>query len=647
MLEEKHCGNTHTNPNQTLLAFKPRQVLLAEQKAKATTTMMKPCNSKTLTLNPDQKALLLHSVLQYLEHNSFSRALKRLLSEAQIENDSWKTCSLNLEDIYGNYLETCTRAGTKCDPYKEQELLTNCITKKDGDGHCSAFEQTVGRKKKKKSDESDSNAAANQSGTDDKFSESTKNSREILANDLLADSNVEFKEEKKIKRVSDSLHQTEEVDVQSLKKPTADTVCELQTDESTKKQKDKKKKKNKSISESLDGIVEEMQLDSLPVVNEETCTNLKPSLGGGKIDSEAEVKSKDKKKKNKPTTDSRGDNVEHCALGDKKRLIANNLGGNVGQEQSDLLPMATEDKSKDLTSSKGSNKTDSEAKGKSKDKKKKKKQSTDSLVENMEQCNSALEDMHNISLEEKKVGSKDKKRKKEGSISETLSGGVPEVPNKDDPIKNGSRKKSVQAFEDATGKEKKSSKKRKRLVSVENEGQLVEKLVSEESKRRKTERLEETKCCEQLTKVNAITGDDEHAEKKKEGENGHVVQIAFQNTSVEAHANGNLEEDGEISAAQKIRKKQHNGSAEPKTVNAFQRVKIDEVEFADERLQNNSYWAKDGAEVGYGAKAQEILGQVKGRDFRHEKTKKKRGSYRGGQIDLQAHSIKFNYSDDD
>ncbi|THF94799.1 hypothetical protein TEA_024660 [Camellia sinensis var. sinensis] len=85
MLEEKHCGNTHTNPNQTLLAFKPRQVLLAEQKAKATTTMMKPCNSKTLTLNPDQKALLLHSVLQYLEHNSFSRALKRLLSEAQIE----------------------------------------------------------------------------------------------------------------------------------------------------------------------------------------------------------------------------------------------------------------------------------------------------------------------------------------------------------------------------------------------------------------------------------------------------------------------------------------------------------------------------------------------------------------------------------
>nr|GFC10837.1 nucleolar and coiled-body phosphoprotein 1 isoform X2 [Tanacetum cinerariifolium] len=54
-----------------------------------------------------------------------------------------------------------------------------------------------------------------------------------------------------------------------------------------------------------------------------------------------------------------------------------------------------------------------------------------------------------------------------------------------------------------------------------------------------------------------------------------------------------------------------------------------------------------GADVGYGAKAEEVLGQVRGRDFRHEKTKKKRGSYRGGQIDLQSHSIKFDYSDEE
>ncbi|XP_050372186.1 uncharacterized protein LOC126790096 [Argentina anserina] len=105
------------------------------------------------------------------------------------------------------------------------------------------------------------------------------------------------------------------------------------------------------------------------------------------------------------------------------------------------------------------------------------------------------------------------------------------------------------------------------------------------------------------------------------------------------------DECSEKSSMQKSIKKQRNGSTEPKK--AFQRVKLDDVVFTDEKLKDNSYWAKDGAEIGYGAKAQEILGQVKGRDFRHEKTKKKRGTYRGGQIDLQSHSVKFNYSDED
>ena len=35
--------------------------------------------------------------------------------------------------------------------------------------------------------------------------------------------------------------------------------------------------------------------------------------------------------------------------------------------------------------------------------------------------------------------------------------------------------------------------------------------------------------------------------------------------------------------------------------------------------------------------------QVRGKDFRHEKTKKKRGSYRGGSISLD--SFSFKYSD--
>ncbi|CAN6454879.1 unnamed protein product [Victoria cruziana] len=110
---------------------------------------------------------------------------------------------------------------------------------------------------------------------------------------------------------------------------------------------------------------------------------------------------------------------------------------------------------------------------------------------------------------------------------------------------------------------------------------------------------------------------------------------------------GNIEDKELEGCSAETHKKDSEGSAARKTVNAFRRVNPDEVTFADERLQDNSYWAKSGAESGYGAKAQEVLGQVRGKDFRHEKTKKKRGSYRGGLIDLQTHSIKFSYSDDE
>ncbi|KAK0571979.1 hypothetical protein LWI29_024354 [Acer saccharum] len=146
--------------------------------------------------------------------------------------------------------------------------------------------------------------------------------------------------------------------------------------------------------------------------------------------------------------------------------------------------------------------------------------------------------------------------------------------------------------------------RKKRLASEENNSQPIDKNEVEESKRRKTKGSEEQKGSEQVTEVNATPG------------------------------NSNIEK-GEKSASHKSIKKQANGSAEPNTIKAFQRVKVDDVVFTDERLKDNSYWAKDGAEIGYGAKAQEVLGQVRGRDFRHEKTKKKRGSYRGGLIDLQ------------
>ncbi|KAL8265263.1 hypothetical protein R6Q59_023393 [Mikania micrantha] len=141
--------------------------------------------------------------------------------------------------------------------------------------------------------------------------------------------------------------------------------------------------------------------------------------------------------------------------------------------------------------------------------------------------------------------------------------------------------------------------------------------------------------------INGLKVDDLAKKMDKKKKNIEKVKSELPNT------NGN---ELVTDVAQKQKKKKKNMSYdenEPKTINAFQRVKVDEVEFAHDKLQDNSYWAKDGAEIGYGAKAQEVLGKVRGRDFRHEKTKKKRGSYRGGLVDQQSHSIKFTYNSDE
>ncbi|KAI9319202.1 SRP40, C-terminal domain-containing protein, partial [Dichotomocladium elegans] len=74
----------------------------------------------------------------------------------------------------------------------------------------------------------------------------------------------------------------------------------------------------------------------------------------------------------------------------------------------------------------------------------------------------------------------------------------------------------------------------------------------------------------------------------------------------------------------------------------FQRVRPEEVEFLDERLKDNTYVTAVGAdENSYGWKAHVDLIKTRGDKFRAEKNKKKRGSYRGGQITMESRSIKF------
>ncbi|XP_026566817.1 nucleolar and coiled-body phosphoprotein 1 [Pseudonaja textilis] len=72
----------------------------------------------------------------------------------------------------------------------------------------------------------------------------------------------------------------------------------------------------------------------------------------------------------------------------------------------------------------------------------------------------------------------------------------------------------------------------------------------------------------------------------------------------------------------------------------FRRIRTEEIEI-DVRVANNSFDAKKGAIDDWGKKANDVLKFTKGKSFRHEKTKKKRGSYCGGTISTQINSIKF------
>ena len=76
-----------------------------------------------------------------------------------------------------------------------------------------------------------------------------------------------------------------------------------------------------------------------------------------------------------------------------------------------------------------------------------------------------------------------------------------------------------------------------------------------------------------------------------------------------------------------------NGKGQPRKNNTpFSRVMVDNIKFADERLKDNTFWSRGAAVNDYGAKASVDLIVTKGASFRKEKGKKKRGSYRGGDI---------------
>merc|ERR1711973_1023824 len=74
----------------------------------------------------------------------------------------------------------------------------------------------------------------------------------------------------------------------------------------------------------------------------------------------------------------------------------------------------------------------------------------------------------------------------------------------------------------------------------------------------------------------------------------------------------------------------------------FRRVKSEDVVIKRKELRDNSYQDFDT----WGNKANQDLIVTKGKSFRAEKTKKKRGSYRGGAINVGVNSIKFGSDDE-
>lgn len=71
----------------------------------------------------------------------------------------------------------------------------------------------------------------------------------------------------------------------------------------------------------------------------------------------------------------------------------------------------------------------------------------------------------------------------------------------------------------------------------------------------------------------------------------------------------------------------------------FNRINPNEIDKG--QILSNSFIDKQGAKGSWGERAFKDLCKTQGKGFRNEKNKKKRGSYKGGRIDISVNSVKF------
>ncbi|KAM0937265.1 putative transcription factor interactor and regulator LisH family [Dioscorea sansibarensis] len=647
-----------------LVPFVPRQIMLEkhykESEAMEKKTIKKAekeTKQKKHKRKEEVKLTLLNSIASYLERNGFSKTLSALQSEAQLEIHGCKASTLKLEEVILNILESSDgleKFGIEwC---RDQGMKENGILKRDeGETTLDASHHIDEKKRKKGSRVVDEKVEDNASGkgvdTESKISEEPLNGLQVKSKGKKSKS---LTPEGACAEIHKRLQEAKDLEIKTDPK---------------KSNSNKEKSKNKTSME--DALVETKDKKKRKLVSNSACeTNQKIPIetGCGRANDgdhesqlpQSNVAEKEKKKKKHKVVDNHEKNSESCDPGIIQNVVKEIIKGSksVAKNSDTLL-------------------VDSDVNYVG-EKKGKKKDNLDSVAEGMEEnidsvAKHAFTENPSEKLDSKR---KDKKKKKgktssgdhHSMTSDQLNGGTFNDSKKengaDHEVQVDSRKSEPRMqTENIDGK---ISKKRKRPSSEATE-LVIDNAETVESKQNRSVGGKDDKETGTPQKANtsfAENGCNILSKRQKTEENKHnladssskeifstslnkdgaVAQDSenkIGNELADADLVKNIEEGG-ISA--KSRKKEKH-SVEPKT--AFQRVKVDEVKFVDERLQDNSYWAKDGADIGYGAKAQEVLGQVRGRDFRHEKTKKKRGTYRGGQIDLQSHSVKFNYSDDE
>jgi len=216
--------------------------------------------------------------------------------------------------------------------------------------------------------------------------------------------------------------------------------------------------------------------------------------------------------------------------------------------------------------------------------------------------------------------------------------------------------------ETATKKDKKKTKKekkRKEPEPIEKEEQVEEEVPAPLKKKQKASKSvpakkeEEKKEAEEQTEE-VTTPTTEGKKKKVRGKkNKKAAQPKEEDEEKEVNENEEKEAievpkdvektNGKVTKEEETEQNHNTPNKKKKkaTVNSpFQRVKEDDVTISNPRLADNSFWAKKGDS--WGEKANQDLIVTRGKDFRHAKTKKKKGTYRGsGSLDMGVNSIKF------